>query len=78
MLNADKLVYHKRENVLTGGRSMDNCGIKPENPFCLLLSQKIKGQQVKVSGLPMKGINKETMRCFEALNIKLNLAVISL
>jgi len=66
MPNVNKLVYHQRENAPTRGRSMDNCGIKPENPFGLLLTQKNKGQQVKVSGLPMKGINKETMRCLDA------------
>ncbi len=63
-----KDVYHGQENALAEVRSMDNCGIKPENPFCLLLSQKIKGQQVKVYGLPLKGINKETKRCLKALN----------
>jgi len=66
MLNADKLIYHKRENAPEGGRSMNKCGIKPENHFGLLLSQKIKGQQVKVYGLPLKGINKETLRCLDA------------
>jgi hypothetical protein len=68
MLNVNKLVYLGRKNAPAGGRSMDNCGIKPENPFGLLLTQKNKGQQVKVSGLPMKGINKETKRCLKALN----------
>jgi hypothetical protein len=76
MLNADKLIYHGRKNATAGGRSMDNCGIKSKNPYCQLLTQITIEQQVKVYGLPLKGINKETMRCLKALNMKLNLAVV--
>ncbi len=66
MLNLNKLVYLGRKNAPAGGRSMDNCDTKPESPFGLLLTQKNKGQQVKVYGLPMKDINKETLRCLDA------------
>lgn len=67
-LNVNKLVYLGRKIAIHGVRDFDNWDIKRNCPYGFLLTQNIKGRQVKVFGLPMKGINKETMKYFKALN----------